>query len=45
MTITSIQRMRPLADAGVEDIALVDNKAATHATLQRAGFPCPSALS
>jgi hypothetical protein len=45
MTITSIQRVRPLADAGVEDIALVDNKAATHATLQRAGFPCPSALS
>ena len=44
MTITSIQRVRSLADAGVEDIALVGSKAATHATLQRAGFPVPEGL-
>jgi hypothetical protein len=32
MTITSIQRVRSLADLAVEDIALVGNKAATPAT-------------
>jgi hypothetical protein len=41
MTITGIQRVRSLADVGVEDIALVGNTAATLATHKRAGFSVP----
>ena len=44
MTITSIQRVRSLADAGVEDIGLVGTKAARQATLRRAGFPVPESV-
>jgi pyruvate,water dikinase len=44
MTITSIQRMRSLADVAVEDIALVGNKAATLATSKRARFPVPEGV-
>ena len=44
MTMTSIGRVRSLADVGVEDIALVGNKAATLATLRRAGFPVPEGV-
>lgn len=44
MAITSIQRVRSLADVGVEDIAVAGNKAATLATLKRAGFPVPEGV-
>lgn len=44
MTVTSIERVRSLADVGVEDIALVGNKAAALATLTRAGFPVPEGV-
>lgn len=44
MTTTSIERVRSLADVGVEDIALVGNRAATLATLRRAGFPVPEGV-
>jgi rifampicin phosphotransferase len=39
MTMTRIEQVRALADVSAEDIALVGNKAATLATLKRAGFP------
>jgi phosphoenolpyruvate synthase/pyruvate phosphate dikinase len=39
MTMTRIQRVRSLADVGVDDISLMGNKAAALATLRRAGFP------
>jgi pyruvate,water dikinase len=39
MTMTRIEQVRALADVSVHDIALVGNKAATLATLKRAGFP------
>jgi rifampicin phosphotransferase len=44
MTRTSIEWVRSLADVGVEDIALVGNKAATLATLRRAGFRVPDGV-
>jgi rifampicin phosphotransferase len=44
MTITSIQRVRSLADVGVEDIALVGNTAAALATHKRARFPVPEGV-
>ncbi len=44
MTRTSIESVRSLADVGVEDIALVGNKAATLATLRRAGFQVPGGV-
>jgi rifampicin phosphotransferase len=44
MTVTSIERLRFLAEVGVEDIALVGNKAATLATLKRAEFNVPDGL-
>jgi hypothetical protein len=44
MTITSIERMRSLADVGVEDIALVGNRAATLAAPRRAWFPVPEGV-
>lgn len=44
MSMTSIERVRSLADVGVEDVALVGNKAATLATLRRAGFPVPEGV-
>jgi hypothetical protein len=40
MTVTGIERVRSLADVGVEDIALVGNQAATLASLRRAGLAC-----
>jgi phosphoenolpyruvate synthase/pyruvate phosphate dikinase len=39
MTMTRIEQVRALADVSVHDVALVGNKAATLATLKRAGFP------
>ena len=39
MTMTRIEQVLALADVSAEDIALVGNKAATLATLKRAGFP------
>ena len=39
MTMTRIEQVRALADVSGDDIALVGSKAATLATLKRAGFP------
>ena len=39
MTMTRIEQVRALADVSAGDIALVGSKAATLATLKRAGFP------
>ena len=39
MTMTRIEQVRALADVGGDDSALVGSKAATLATLKRAGFP------
>jgi hypothetical protein len=44
MTMTSIERVGSISDVDVEDIALVRNKAATSATLRRAGFRLPEGL-
>ena len=44
LTVTSIERVRSLAEPGAEDIALMGNKAATLATLRRAGFPVPEGV-
>jgi hypothetical protein len=44
MTMTGIERVGSIADVGVEDIALVGNKAATFAALRRAGSPVPEAV-
>jgi phosphoenolpyruvate synthase/pyruvate phosphate dikinase len=42
--MTGIERVGSIADVGVEDIALVGNKAATFVALRRAGFPVPEAV-
>jgi rifampicin phosphotransferase len=44
MTMTSLDQLRLLADVDREDIALLGNKAATLATLRRAGFPVPDGV-
>jgi rifampicin phosphotransferase len=44
MTMTSVEQLRSLADVGRDDIALVGNKAATLATLRRAGFQVPGGV-
>ena len=44
MTMTSVEQLRSLADVDREDAALVGNKAATLATLRRAGFPVPDGV-
>ena len=44
MTMTRVEQLRSLADVRAEDAALVGNKAATLATLRRAGFPVPDGV-